>query len=100
MNVLFVMRGSFNMNPHWRRISCNAERESLAIRWASSSKLPINGDIVNGEPASGAGAPYVPQRSFKAVDICEDCWGERVRFDFTAQELPSCGERVVVSLSV
>lgn len=60
----------------------------------------MNGEIVRGDPASGAGAPYVPQRDLRA-EVMESLWElVRVRLAFTAQLLPSCGERVVVSLSV
>lgn len=55
---------------------------------------------MRGDPASGAGAPYVPQRDLRA-EVMESLWElVRVRLAFTAQLLPSCGERVVVSLSV
>lgn len=88
------------MKPHWVRIKSSASCVSAPMKWASNSKDPINGDIVNGDPASGAGAPYVPHRAFRAVVMAALWSDESVRFAFTAQEFPSWGERVVVSLSV
>jgi hypothetical protein len=59
----------------------------------------MNGEIVKGEPASGAGAPYSPHLALRACEIAVLCSLESVKFAFTAQALPSCGLRVVVSLS-
>ena len=41
------------------------------MKCASSSKGPINGEMVNGVPASGAGAPYFPHRDLSAFVIAE-----------------------------
>lgn len=60
----------------------------------------MNGEIVSGVPASGAGAPYVPQRDLSADEMAEDWEDESVRFALSAQALPSWGLRVVVSLSM
>ena len=55
IKVLFVMRGSSSMKPHWRRMSSSAEVGEEERRCASSSKEEMKGDTV--APASGAGAP-------------------------------------------
>ena len=100
MKVLFVMRGSSSMKPHCSRIRSSPVCTSPDSRCACSSKLVANGEIVCGEPpTSGAGAPYFVQRSRSFCEIWRFCAGLVVRLARTAQELPSCGYRLVVSLS-
>ena len=50
--------------------------------------------------ASGAGAPYLPQRELRAEEMVLLWLVERVRLALMAHALPSCGWRVVVSLSL
>lgn len=88
------------MNPHCLLIKSSAVCGCPAMKCPSSSKDPMNGEIVSGVPASGAGAPYVPHRALSADEIAADWEDVSVRFALSAQALPSWGLSVVVSLSV
>lgn len=57
----------------------------------------MKGEIV--VPASGAGAPYWVQRLARLEEIVVACV-ELATPDMMDQTLPSCGWRVVVSLSL
>ena len=89
MNVEFVMRGSLSMNPHCSRISSRAFSGAEARKCDSSSNELMNGETV--APASGAGAPYFPQRALRALEMAVIWEEDVVKLDLMAQELPSWG---------
>ena len=99
MNVLCVIRGSSSMkSAHILRMRASAAVVRFAMKCVSSSKPEMKGDTASA--ASGAGAPYWPQRSCNASEIWMICEAFVTRPDLIAHAFPSCGASVVVSLSL
>ena len=98
MKVELVMRGSFSIKSYHMKLIRSSARCGWPARMCTcSSKDEMKGDTV--APASGAGAPYLPQRAARPEEMEVVCEVLATSPERTAQQLPSCGWRVVVSLS-
>src|ERR1051326_4024323 len=78
-------------------IRLSARDELPAIMCTCSSRPETNGQIAS--PASGAGAPYGVHLAARLAEMLSTWAADCVRLESTAQTLPSCGARLVVSLS-